>query len=462
LSVALVRRLRPDDGGLRGLVEAWFAARRMERDLSRQDILAVYLNEVPFGAGRFGIEEGARTMFDRTAAQLDATQAQALATKADRDDGPPLPPRKFTAAPGCGKAAAAELSTRFDAAALARMGSVLVTTGCDPVLSKAVEEIVAKQDLARTGLSAAVVVLRLPSHEISALVGDPGISRPLGNLRLPLIFAAALSSLKFTPLSPVNEHGTTLRTMAGIWPQAAADALLTDGVSAEAVRELAMHIGLRSTVEAAALARGTAPVSLLDAASILATFVDFGQLRQPQLIRSIGGQPESDAARMLVKAMTPEVAYLALSLSLSEPAPASVPRKVVKEGAVTHGTDAWTALGTPDAVLAVWIGYPDGHTLPVSGEGERASVAIAHGVLGVLLHGHPQPLLPRPAGLVERHLDGNGRLLPQGARGGTVEWFIPGSLPREDTIEREPEHWPSEHTGTTAAQPAGTDAPATP
>ncbi len=218
---------------------------------------------------------------------------------------------------------------------------------------------------------------------------------------------------------------------------------------------LALHIGLRSTVEAAALAHGTAPVSLLDAASILATFVDFGQLRQPQLIRSIAGQPESESARLLVKAMTPEVAYLALSLSLSEPAPASVPRKVVKEGAVTHGTDAWTALGTPDAVLAVWIGYPDGHTLPVSGEGERASVAIAHGVLGVLLHGHPQPLLPRPAGLVERRLDGNGRLLAStSARSGTVEWFIPGSLPREDTIEREPDPWPSEHTGTTPAPPA--------
>jgi membrane carboxypeptidase/penicillin-binding protein len=117
----------------------------------------------------------------------------------------------------------------------------------------------------------------------------------------------------------------------------------------------------------------------------------------------------------------------------------------------------------PDAVLAVWIGYPDGHTLPANGDGERASVAIAQQVLSVLLHGHPQPLLPRPAGLVQRRLDGNGRLLPQGARSGTVEWFIPGSLPREDAITREPEPWPTEHADTPPAPaPAGTDAPHTP
>jgi hypothetical protein len=37
-----------------------------------------------------------------------------------------------------------------------------------------------------------------------------------------------------------------------------------------------------------------------------------------------------------------------------------------------------------------------------------------------------------------------------------VEWFIPGSLPREDTIEREPEHWPTERhdDSPTPASPA--------
>jgi membrane peptidoglycan carboxypeptidase len=460
LSLALVRRLRPDDGGFRALFDSWFAARRMERDLSRQDILAIYLNQVPFGAGRFGIEEGARAMFDKPAAALDAKQAQALAAQADRDDGSPPPPRKFTAAPGCGKAAAADLSSRFDAAALARMGSVVVTTTCDPVLSRAVEQIVAKQDLARTGLSAAVVVLHLPSHEVSALVGDPSISRPLGNLRVPLIFAAALGSLKFTPISPVNNHGTTLRAMAGMSPPAAANALLGAGLAAESVRDLATKIGLRSTVEPVALAQGTAPISLLDAVSILATFIDSGQLRQPQLIHTINGQPETDAARLLVKAMTPDVAYLSLSLSSSESAPATAPRKPAKDAPpLLHGTDAWTALGMPDAVLMVWVGYPDGHTLPANGDGERASVAIAHGVLGVLLHGRPQPLLPRPPTLVERRLDGNGRLLPSSARSGTVEWFVPGSLPREDTITREPDQWPTEKHDTPPAAPG---APPTP
>jgi membrane peptidoglycan carboxypeptidase len=197
-------------------------------------------------------------------------------------------------------------------------------------------------------------------------------------------------------------------------------------------------------------------VSLLEAASMLATFDDFGQQRQPQLIRAIGAEPESAAARMVVKAISPEVAYLSLSLSLSEQTPAVVPRHIAREATVARGNDAWTALGTPDAVLVVWVGYLDGHSLPVTGEAERASVAIAHGVLAVLLHGHPQPLLPRPATLVERRVEG-GHLLPSSSHGGSPEWFVPGSLPREEPVAPPPEKWGTENDD--AHAPAEAPAP---
>lgn len=438
LSVELVQRLAPGGGSLVDYVTAWYEARQLERDLARPDIADIYMNEVLFGAGRFGIAEAARSWFDLPAAQLDAKQAATLAEKANRSDGPPPVPPTFSAAPGCGAAAAAELKTRLDAAALARLGRLTVTTTCDPALSKIVDQIVAKQNLAASGLHAAAVVMRLPTHEIAALTGDVGVNRPLGNLRLPLVFAAALASLKFTTISPLDDRGDTLRTLAAMSPAYAADALFRAGVLPEQVAEVASHVGLHATSDAAGLAHGSAPVSLLEAATIFATFVDLGQERQPQILRKIGDQPESDAAKLLVKAVTPEVAYLSLSLSLAETsqrhAPLATPSTKKSTAPTTHASDAWTALGTPDAVVVAWVGYPDSHTLPMSGEGERASVAIAHGILSVLLHGKPQPLLPRPTGLVERRVDSAGHLLPSSTRGGVPEYFVPGSLPKEDAI----------------------------
>ena len=54
-------------------------ARKLEKNLSKDDILNLYLNEVYFGHGRYGIEEAARFFFRRSAAELDVAQAALLA-----------------------------------------------------------------------------------------------------------------------------------------------------------------------------------------------------------------------------------------------------------------------------------------------------------------------------------------------------------------------------------------------
>ncbi|SDK61566.1 penicillin-binding protein 1A [Catalinimonas alkaloidigena] len=53
-------------------------ARRLERVYSKQDILTLYLNTVPFGGNLFGIEAGARRFFNVPAAQLTPEQAAVL------------------------------------------------------------------------------------------------------------------------------------------------------------------------------------------------------------------------------------------------------------------------------------------------------------------------------------------------------------------------------------------------
>ncbi|MBM4342663.1 MAG: PBP1A family penicillin-binding protein [Deltaproteobacteria bacterium] len=54
-------------------------ARKLEKRLSKDEILDLYLNEVYFGHGRYGIEEAARFYFERSAAELDVAQAALLA-----------------------------------------------------------------------------------------------------------------------------------------------------------------------------------------------------------------------------------------------------------------------------------------------------------------------------------------------------------------------------------------------
>ena len=54
-------------------------ARKLEHKLSKEDILAMYLNEIYFGHGRYGVEEAARFYFGKPAAQVDLAEAAMLA-----------------------------------------------------------------------------------------------------------------------------------------------------------------------------------------------------------------------------------------------------------------------------------------------------------------------------------------------------------------------------------------------
>jgi monofunctional glycosyltransferase len=60
-------------------LEEFVVARRLERFLEKDRILEIYLNIVELGPGVFGAEAAARHYFDRSAADLTADQAAALA-----------------------------------------------------------------------------------------------------------------------------------------------------------------------------------------------------------------------------------------------------------------------------------------------------------------------------------------------------------------------------------------------
>lgn len=53
-------------------------ARRLEKALSKQEILTLYVNQIYFGHGRYGIQEAARYYFGKDVAQLDVGEAAVL------------------------------------------------------------------------------------------------------------------------------------------------------------------------------------------------------------------------------------------------------------------------------------------------------------------------------------------------------------------------------------------------
>lgn len=80
--------LTPERTWIRKLKEA-ILAYRIDRSLSKDEILTLYLNQIYFGSGAYGVEAAARTYFDKHARELSIGEAAQLA-------GLPKAPSRFS------------------------------------------------------------------------------------------------------------------------------------------------------------------------------------------------------------------------------------------------------------------------------------------------------------------------------------------------------------------------------
>jgi penicillin-binding protein 1A len=64
---------------LRRKMQEIILARRLEKGLTKDEILTLYVNQIYYGHGRYGIEEASQFFFGKRAAELDACEASALA-----------------------------------------------------------------------------------------------------------------------------------------------------------------------------------------------------------------------------------------------------------------------------------------------------------------------------------------------------------------------------------------------
>jgi penicillin-binding protein 1A len=59
-------------------IKEWIVAVKLERDYTKKEIMAMYLNTVEFGSNAFGIKVASKTFFDKTPAELNAQEAAVL------------------------------------------------------------------------------------------------------------------------------------------------------------------------------------------------------------------------------------------------------------------------------------------------------------------------------------------------------------------------------------------------
>jgi membrane peptidoglycan carboxypeptidase len=60
-------------------IKEWILAPRLEQTMSKDRILEIYLNEIPFGGSVYGIEEASRRFFSKAAKDLNLAEAAYLA-----------------------------------------------------------------------------------------------------------------------------------------------------------------------------------------------------------------------------------------------------------------------------------------------------------------------------------------------------------------------------------------------
>ena len=60
-------------------LKEWVLAIRLEKVLSKDEILSMYLNEIPYGGTMYGIEEASETFFGKNASELNLTEAAYVA-----------------------------------------------------------------------------------------------------------------------------------------------------------------------------------------------------------------------------------------------------------------------------------------------------------------------------------------------------------------------------------------------
>jgi penicillin-binding protein 1C len=484
ITMQLVKLLRPQKRDWRTKAEEAMLALRLERALSKEQILEQYLNRAPYGGNFVGVEAAAERTFGKPARDLSPAEAALLA-------GLPQAPARFDPLRHFPRAQrrqrwildemhrlghlndeayqrAIEEAPRLEVRTppceaesfvdwVLRPGDRDVRTTLDGALQREIEGILRESagHLAACGArECSVVVLDNASGEIRAFAGPATRRRSPGSTLKPFVYALAIDAGD-TPATLYEDAPVHFDTPTGVYSPRNYDGnfygpltmrlALANSLNIPAVQAL-RRVGVARFVEVLraaglegidpdprrhglGLVIGNADVSPLELAGAYAAIARGGRYLPPQ------GRAGPAAPRPL---LSPQASYLIADILSDDGARALAFgtetdlafdfRVAAKTGTSPDHRDNWVAGFTREHTVVVWVGNPDGRPLRGT-SGLEGAGPVFRQVLLKLGGGW----LERPAGIEEASICSETGLRPTTGCGRISRELFPagdGSLRR--------------------------------
>jgi penicillin-binding protein 1A len=319
-----------------------------------------------------------------------------------------------------------------------------------------------------------LVVINPENRNVVALVGGYDASRSSfnratqarrqpGSSFKPFLYATALGSGRYTPLTQVNDAPEAIRDnyTGKQWkpqnydrqfegPMTLREALtkskntvsvrLIESLTPATVIDFARRAGIRSPLpENLTLALGTGEMTMLEAVNAYATLQANGRYAEPLMllrVRDAHGKLLEDHQPAFEETLPPAVAFLTTSLmrSVVEEGTAKAVRELNRPAAGKTGTtqeskDTWFSGYTADWVASAWVGFDDNTPLGGSETGGRAALPIWLQFMRVAHEGLPSREFEVPPGVVQVRIDPVSGLLAGNSVPGRLEPFLDGTQP---------------------------------
>ena len=300
----------------------------------------------------------------------------------------------------------------------------------------------------------AALALRQPGSAIKPLTYALALSKGWTAATIILDVPGSFTGGDGRPYTPENYdrtfHGPlSLREALATSSNVAAVRTL-DYVGLPALLDLAAQLGINSLGSDAAryglaLTLGSGEVTPLELTAAYAAFANGGERVYPYAVMGITdavGRPlpiGSLGAHPRRAILSPQVAYL-INMILADPyarmrafgatSPLTLDRPAaVKTGTTSDWRDNWTVGYSPDRVVGVWVGNPDGS--PMRGvSGITGAAPLWHEVMLAAHRNLPVRSFAQPAGIVELTVCAASGLLPAPACPATRrEYFIVRTAP---------------------------------
>ena len=304
--------------------------------------------------------------------------------------------------------------------------------------------------------------------EVSPFNRATQAQRQPGSAFKPFLYAAAMASQKFTPVTVVNDAPEAVRDpyTGKTWkphnyerggfegPMTLRQALtkskntvsvrLIEALTPAVVIDFARRAGIHSPLpDNLTLALGTGEVSPLELANAYTTLHSLGKYADAiSLIRvtDAKGTVLEEHQAAFEERIPPPVAYIVTSLmrSVVEEGTAVAVKELNRPAAGKTGTasefrDAWFSGYTTDLVATAWVGFDNHESLGAGETGGRAALPIWLSFMRAAHEGMPERDFEVPPGVALVRIDPSTGLLAGTSLPGRLEPFVEGTAPTAQT-----------------------------